>query len=94
MKFCTVILHPKGLLRAQRHQNHLTGCEKRSQNWPKNGEKHIFSTLYDFLKNCPYDLNEIFYSIFTLFQGPICAMASKLYGWDAKNMAKISPKMV
>ena len=25
IKFCTVILHPKGPLRAQRHQNRMTG---------------------------------------------------------------------
>ena len=59
MKFCTVILHPKGLLRAQRHRNHLTGCEKRSQNWPKNGKKLIFSRRFS-KKNADYSSDFFF----------------------------------
>ena len=63
---------------------------KISKKWPKNSH---FSTFFAFLKNCPYDSNEIFYSYSTPYQSPICAMASKSYGWDLINIAKISPKM-
>ena len=69
------------------------GCEKQqklAQKWPKNSHFPIF---FDFLKNCPYDSNEIFYSHSTPYYGPLCAMASKSYGWDVGNIAKISSKM-
>ena len=37
------------------------GCEKHTQKYPKNGQKNSrFSTFFDFLKNCPYDWNELF----------------------------------
>ena len=69
-------------------------CEKHSQNQPKNGQKAvIFRFFFDFLKNCPYDSNEIFYSHSTPYSSPICAMASKSYGWDVRNIAKINAKM-
>ena len=58
-KFCTVILHPKGPLREQRHQNRMAGmCEtlpKLAQKWPK---KQSFFDFLDFLTNCSYDSNE------------------------------------
>ena len=63
---------------------------KISPKWPKISD---FSTFFVFLKNCPYDSNEIFYSFSTPYQSPICAMASKSYGWDVRNIAKISSKM-
>ena len=69
------------------------GCEKQpklAQKWPKSV---IFRFFFDFLKKCPYDSNEIFYSHSSLYYGPLCAMASKSYGWDVRNVAKISPKM-
>ena len=60
------ILHPKGPLRAQRHQNSMTGMletqPKLAQKWPKFAKNSHFSTFFDFLKNCPYDWNKIFYS--------------------------------
>ena len=62
---------------------------------PKMAKKQpFFLFFFDFLKNCPYDSNEIFYSYSTPYYSPICAMASKSYGWDVRNIAKISPKMV
>ena len=54
------------------------GCEKHSQK---------------FLKNCPYDFHEILHSHSTPKGAPACAKASKSYGWDVRNIAKISPKM-
>ena len=61
---------------------------------PKMAKKQsFFDFFFDFLKHCPYDSDEIFYSHFTPFYGPICAVASKSYGWDVRNIAKISPKM-
>ena len=69
------------------------GCEKQpklAQKWPKNSH---FSTFFDFLKNCPYDSNEIFYSHSTPYYGPLCAISLNSYGWDVRNIAKFSPKM-
>ena len=54
---------------------------------------NFFSTFYDFPKNSPYDSKEFFYIHSTPYQNPICAMASKPYGWDARNIAKTSLKM-
>ena len=80
IKFCTVISHPKGPLHAQRHQNRLTGMRetqpKLAQKWPKNSH---FRTFFDFLKNSPYDSNEIFYSHSTPYYGPLCAISSNSY---------------
>ena len=47
-----------------------------------------------FLKNCPYDFHEFLHSHSTPKEAPpACAKASKSYGWDVRNIAKISPKM-
>ena len=70
------------------------GCEKHSQNCPKIGQKQsFFDFFFDFLKNCPYDSNEIFYSHSTPYYGPLCAISSSSYGWDVRNIVKFSPKM-
>ena len=61
-KFCTVILHLMGPLRVQRHQNRMAGMSETARISPKNSH---FSTFFDFLKNCSYDSNEIFYSYST-----------------------------
>ena len=70
------------------------GCEKQpklSQKWPKNSQ---FSNLFsDFLKNCSYDSNEIFYSDFPPYYGPLCAISLNSYGWGVRKIAKINPKM-
>ena len=60
---------------------------------PKMAKNSHFSTFFVFLKNCPYDSNENFYSHSTPYESPLCAMASKSYCWDVRNIAKISPKM-
>ena len=52
-----------------------------------------FHENFKFLKNCPYVFHKILHSHFTPKRGPACAKASKLYGWDVRNIAKISPKM-
>ena len=52
-----------------------------------------FHENFKFLKNCPYDFHEILHSHFTPKGAPACAKASKSYGWDVRNIAKISPKM-
>ena len=51
-----------------------------------------FHESFDFLKNCPYDSNEIFYSHSTLYYGPLCAISLNSYGWDVRNIAKINQK--
>ena len=62
------------------------GCEKHSQNYPKNGQKTVlFQFFLDFLKNCPYDSNEICYSRSTPYYGPLCAVPKNSYGWDVRN---------
>ena len=60
---------------------------------PKIAKKSHFSIFFDFLKNCPYDSNEIFYSHSTPYYGPLCAISLNSYGWDVRNIAKFSPKM-
>ena len=52
-----------------------------------------FHENFKFLKNCPYDFYEILHSHSTPKGAPACAKASKLYDWDVRNIAKISPKM-
>ena len=52
-----------------------------------------FHENFKFLKNCLYDFHEILHSHFTPKGAPACAKASKSYGWDVRNIAKISPKM-
>ena len=56
-------------------------------------KKQSFFDFFDFLKNCPYDSNEIFYSNSTPYYGPLCAISLNSYGWDVRNKAKFSPKM-
>ena len=52
-----------------------------------------FHENFKFLKNCPYDFHEFLHSHSTLEGAPACAKASKSYGWDVRNLAKISPKL-
>ena len=52
-----------------------------------------FHENFKFLKNCPYDSHEILHSHSTPKGAAACAKASKSYGWDVRNIAKISPKM-
>ena len=52
-----------------------------------------FHENFKFLKNCPYDFHEILHSHSSPKGAPACAKASKSYGWDVRNIAKISPKM-
>ena len=52
-----------------------------------------FHENFEFLKNCPYDFHEILHSHSTPKGAPACVKASKSYGLDVRNTAKISPKM-
>ena len=52
-----------------------------------------FHENFKFLKNCHYDFHEILHSHSTPKGAPACAKASKSYGWDVRNIAKISQKM-
>ena len=52
-----------------------------------------FHETFKFLKNCPFDFHEFLHSHSTPKGAPACAKASKSYGWDVRNIAKISPKM-
>ena len=53
----------------------------------------FFYFFFDFLKNCSYDSNEFFYSHSTSYYGPLSAISLNSYGWDVRNIAKVSPKM-
>ena len=61
-------------------------------NSPNMSQKQQFYH-FNSLKNGLYDSNDSFYSHFTAFQVPRCAMASKSYGLDIRNIAKSSPRM-
>ena len=52
-----------------------------------------FHENFKFLKNCSYDFNEFLHSHSTPKGAPACAKASKSYGWDVRNIAKVCPKM-
>ena len=52
-----------------------------------------FHENFKFLKNCHYDFHEILHSHSTPKGAPASAKASKSYGWDVRNIAKISSKM-
>ena len=52
----------------------------------------LFMKISNFSKT-PYDFHEILHSHSTPKGAPACAKASKSYGWDVRNIAKISPKM-
>ena len=52
-----------------------------------------FHENFKFLKNCPYDFHEILHSHSTPKGAPAYAKASKSYGLDVRNIAKISPKV-
>ena len=56
-------------------------------------KQSFFDFFFDFLKNCQYDSNEIFYSHSTPYYGPLCAISLNSYGLDVRNIAKFSPKM-
>ena len=59
---------------------------------PKLIKKQPISGFFKFLKHFPMDLNKTVYSHSTPKQSPTCALASKLYGWNLRNIAKISTK--
>ena len=60
---------------------------------PKMANNKPFLYFSVFLKNCPYDSDEIFCSHSTPYYGPFCATSSISYCWDVRNIAKINPKM-
>ena len=60
---------------------------------PKMAKNSHFRFFFDFLNNCPYDSNEIFYSHSKPYYGPLCVISINSYGWDAQKTAKFSPKM-
>ena len=49
-----------------------------------------FYENFKFLKNCPYDFHEILHNHSTSKGAPVWAMASKLYDWNVRNIAKNS----
>ena len=72
IKFCTVILRPKGPCVLKGIKIFRLECEKHSQNKPKNSQK---TAIFDFrfLKNCPYDSNENFLlSFYTIVWSYVC----------------------
>ena len=56
-------------------------------------DRFFLPTFYEnfkFLKNCPYDFHKILHNHSTPKGAPACAMASKLYDWNVRNIAKNS----
>ena len=85
-KISTVILHHIRVLYVQWHQNRMAGMwetePKLTQQCPKNTH---FSIFFFFLKNCPYDSNELLYSHSTPSYGPLCVISTNSYCWDVRN---------
>ena len=93
IKFCTVILHPKGPCVRNGIEIIWLECEKHSQNSPKIIKKLPFLDFFpNFRENCPYDSNEILYSHFTPYYDHIYARASKSYDWDSSELEGKRPK--
>ena len=68
-------------------------CAKHSQNKPKNGQKPAIFRLFSIFSKTVHTIRTKFCSYSTPYSSPKCAMVSKSYGWDVRNIAKISPKM-
>ena len=52
MKYCKVILHPKGPPRVKKHENRMNGMWATQSKWAPNRPKNrLVSTFFDFLKN-------------------------------------------
>ena len=60
---------------------------------PKMAKKQPFFDFFRFSQKLSIRFKRNFYSCFTPYQSPLCAMALKSYGWDVRNIAKNSPKM-
>ena len=55
-------------------------------------DRFFLPTFYEnfkFLKNCPYDFHKILHNHSTPKGAPACAMASKLYDWNVRNIASM-----
>ena len=52
-----------------------------------------FHENFKFLKNCPYEFHKNSHSHSTPRGAPACAMASKSYDWNVRDITKISPIM-
>ena len=61
------------------------GRSRLVSSWPSNEN-------LKFLKNCRYDYYKILHSYSTPKGGPVCAMTSKSYEWDVRNIAKLDQK--
>ena len=64
------------------------------QSWFSRFFLPTFHENFKFLKNCSYNFYKILHSHSTPKGAPACAIASKSYDWNVRNIAKISPKMV
>ena len=51
----------------------------------------IIRKSFKFLKTCPYDFHNNLHSHSKPQGTPVCQKTSRSYGWDVKNIAKISP---
>ena len=96
IKFCSHSI-PKGAPACSKASKsydwNVRNIAKISPKMAKIATKTAIFQLFDFLKNCPYDSNEILYSPSTLYYGPLCVISSNSYCCDVRNMAKINPKM-
>ena len=84
IKFCTVILHPKGapvcVMASRSYDWDLRNISKTT---PKMVKKAILD-FFRYSQKLSILLEKIFYSHSTPYWSPMCAMASKSYGWDVR----------
>ena len=65
------------------------GCEKHS---PKMAKKN-FRLFFSIFSKTVHTIKTKFSIVILHHIRVLCAMASKSYGWDVRNIAKINPKM-
>ena len=69
-------------------------CEKRSQSFPKKGQKTAFSSFFDFLKNSIRFKRNFLQSFSTPKYGSICAISINSYDWvstesEGKDLSRL-----
>ena len=92
-KLCTVILHPEGPLRVTKTSKSY-GWDVRNiaKIIPKIAKKQPFFEFFQFSQKLSVRFERTFLQLFyTILESYMCN-GIKTYGWDVRNIAKISPK--
>ena len=73
-KFCTVILHPKGPLRVQRHQNRMAWMWETAKISPKMAKKQPFFDFFRFSQKLSIRFERNFLQLFyTILESYMCS---------------------